>query len=60
MAMKAWASGSDESIDMIRLIAKQNGFTVDGRVLGYVTEPEQPPGEMLHGYDITFTPYEKA
>ena len=25
----------------------------------YVTEPDQPPGEKPHGYDIRFTPYDE-
>ncbi len=57
MAMKVWATDSDESMDMIRVIGEQIGFTVDGRIYVYVTEPEKPPGERPHGYDIKFTPY---
>ncbi|MEN6320855.1 MAG: hypothetical protein ABFD82_19140 [Syntrophaceae bacterium] len=59
MAMRTWATDSDESIDMIRVIGKQIGFAVDGRVMVYVTEPEQPPGDSPHGYDIKFTPYDE-
>jgi hypothetical protein len=59
MAMKAWATDSDESIDMIRVIGKQIGFIVDGRILAYVTEPEVPPSEKPNGYDIKFTPYDE-
>jgi len=59
MAMKTWATDTDESTDMIRVIGKQIGFVVDGRVEVYVTEPDQPPGENPHGYDIKFTPYDE-
>jgi hypothetical protein len=59
MSMKTWAADSDESIDMIRVIGNRIGFTVDGRVEVYVTEPDQPPGEKPHGYDIRFTPYDE-
>jgi hypothetical protein len=44
---------------MIRVIGKQIGFAVDGRIEVYVTEPDQPPGEKPHGYDIKFTPYDE-
>jgi hypothetical protein len=56
MGMKTWASSSDESVDMIRVIGKRIGFTVTGRVHVYSTEPGQPPGENPSCYDITFTP----
>ncbi|HEY6402046.1 MAG TPA: hypothetical protein VI479_11595 [Blastocatellia bacterium] len=38
---------------------KRIGFTVDGRIEIYVTEPDQPPGEKPHSYDIRFTPYDE-
>lgn len=59
MAMKTWATDTDESIDMIRVIGKQIGFVIDGRVEVFETEPDQPPGEHPHGYDINFTPYDQ-
>jgi hypothetical protein len=58
MGIKAWASSSGESADMIRAIGQQVGFTVTGRVHVYSTDPEQPPGENPLGYDITFTPFD--
>ena len=57
--MKTWAADSEESIDMIGVIGKRIGFTVDGRIEVYVTEPDQTPGEKPHGYDIRFTPYDE-
>lgn len=59
MAMKAWSADSDESMDMIRAIGEEIGFTVDGRIEVYDTDPDQPPGEEPRGYDIMFTPYEE-
>jgi hypothetical protein len=58
MGMKAWASSSGEATDMVRVIGRQPGFTVTGRVHVYDTEPAQPPGENPTGYDITFTPFD--
>ncbi|MEM6767702.1 MAG: hypothetical protein AAF655_22385 [Bacteroidota bacterium] len=57
MAMKTWASSTGESGDMIRIIGKEIGFTVTGRVEVYKTEPKEPPRENPYGYDIKFTPY---
>jgi hypothetical protein len=59
MAMKTWATDTDESVDMIRVIGRQIGFQVDGKIEVYSTEPEQPPGNKPHGYDIRFTPYDE-
>ncbi len=60
MAMKTWASSTEESGDMIRTIGNQIGFTVTGRVLIYDTEPTQPPGENPYGYDIGFVPFDSS
>lgn len=58
MAMKAWAEDAGEAGHMTRLIADQIGFRVTGDVLVYETEPQLPPKENPHGYDINFTPYD--
>lgn len=58
MAMKTWSSSADETTQMMRVIGQQVGFAVTGRVDVYTTDPEQPPRETPHGYDIAFTPYE--
>jgi hypothetical protein len=58
MGMKTWALSPDESADMIRVIGKQIGFSITGKVYAYDTEPSQPPREDAYGYDITFTPFE--
>jgi hypothetical protein len=58
MAMKVWASSTDEAFDMIRTIGEQIGFTVTGRIKLYETLPDSPPRENPHGYGITFTPYD--
>jgi len=59
MAMKAWASDSDEAANMIQDIGMQVGFTVDGNIEIYETEPTEPPKENPYGYDITFSPYDQ-
>ena len=59
MSMKTWASDEAESQDMIRVIGHNIGFEVDGEVYVYDTEPEEPPTEKPHGYDISFKPYER-
>ena len=59
MAMKTWAADADESAHMIRLIGENIGFTVDGDIQVYDTEPDAPPQENPHGYDIKFTPYDE-
>ncbi len=56
MGMKAWASSSDEAIDMVRVIGQEIGFTVTGQPRVYGTEPSEPPQDKPHAYDITFTP----
>jgi hypothetical protein len=58
MGMKVWASSTGEAADMIKVIGKQIGFTVTGNIQIYDTEPQQPPLENPHGYDIKFTPFE--
>ena len=57
MGMKAWASSMDESALMIQDIGQQIGFEVTGEIQIYETEPEQPPRDNPHGYDIQFTPF---
>jgi hypothetical protein len=59
MAMKTWATDTAESSDMIQVIGRDIGFTVDGRIQVYETEPDQPPGDNPYGYDIGFTPYDE-
>lgn len=57
MAMNVWTTDADEAADMIRVIGKQIGFDVTGRIQIYDTESEVAPGEHPHGYGIKFTPY---
>lgn len=59
MAMKTWATDANESADMIQVIGRQIGFSVDGEIEVYASEPEQPPGANPHGYEIRFTPYDE-
>jgi hypothetical protein len=58
MGMKTWASSPDELVDMVRVIGRQIGFKVTGRIQVYDTEPKQPPRENPYSYDITFTPFD--
>lgn len=59
MSIKVWATDTAESIDMIRVIGREIGFTVDGETHVYKTEPEQPPpDDHPTGYDIKFVPYD--
>lgn len=57
IGMKVWATDTDEAIDMIQVIGNDIGFTVTGKIYVYDTQPEQPPTENPHGYDIKFTPF---
>ena len=57
MSMKTWALDTAQSTDMAEVIGREIGFTVDGEIQVFTTEPETPPGEKPHGYDIRFTPY---
>ena len=59
MAIKMWATDSDESADMLRKIGEQIGFDATGKIEIYDTDPEQPPKENPFGYDINFTPYDE-
>jgi hypothetical protein len=58
MGMKTWASDTDESADMVRVIGGQIGFEVIGDIQIYDTEPAQPPRDNPFGYDISFKPFQ--
>lgn len=60
MAVKAWASSSQQCADMVAAIGKQIGFAVTGRIQIYETEPSQPPEDVPIGYDLNFTPVDDA
>lgn len=59
MGMKTWSTSTRESVDMIKVIGKQIGFEVTGKIEVFETEPTEPPGENPHGYNINLTPYDK-
>lgn len=59
MGMKAWATSTGESVDMIKAIGEQIGFLVTGSIEVYSTDPVEPPRENPYGYDIQFTPYDE-
>ena len=58
MGMKLWASDTREVAHMVRLIGRQIGFNVSGKIQVYETEPLKPPKSNPHAYDINFTPYQ--
>ncbi len=58
MSIKTWATDTEESADMLRVIGNQIGFKASGKVEIYVTEAELPPKDNPFGYDIKFTPYD--
>ena len=60
MGMRTWASSPEESADMLRAIGRHIGFTVTGRIDIFETEPQEPPRENPHGYDINFTPFDSG
>jgi hypothetical protein len=57
MGMKTWALSTEESANMIKVIGKEIGFEVTGKIEVYSSEAVQPPNENPYGYDIKFTPY---
>lgn len=59
MSMKVWAADADEAVDLIDLVGKDVGFTVDGRTHVYTTEPTEPPRERPCAYDIKFSSYNR-
>ncbi len=59
ISMKAWAVSNDEAIDMMQYVSEQIGFSIDGRIEVYTTDPVNPPKEKPYGYDILFTPYDE-
>ena len=58
MGIKVWAHSIDEAGEMAESIGQQIGFTIQGNVEIYKTEPIEPAGDSPHGYDINFTPYD--
>ena len=59
MTMSVWASSEEEAFDMARLIGKDIGFEVDGRMELFDTEPKEPPRDSPFAYAIGFTPYDE-
>lgn len=58
MGIKVCASDIDEPAYMVKNIGSQIGYEVTGEIQIYESEPEEPPRNNPHGYDIQFTPYE--
>lgn len=60
LSMKCWATDTDEAADMLIAIGNHFGFKLAGKVELFVTEPDAPPQDKPHGYDLNFTPYDGA
>ena len=58
MGMKTWSLSIEESADMIKVIGKEIGFEVTGKIEVYITEANEPPCEKPYGYNINLTPYD--
>lgn len=58
MGIKVWSPTLDEAGEMAESIGNQIGFTVQGKVEVYKTDPKVEAGENPHGYDIMFTPHD--
>lgn len=58
MGMKVWAASYEEAAKMIQLIGSNIGFTVNGEIQIFDSEPVEPCGENPFGYDIKFTSYD--
>jgi len=60
MAMKGWATDTNEAVEMIQFVGEKIGFSVTGKIQVYETEPDDPPREKPFGYDISFVPYDDS
>jgi hypothetical protein len=59
MGMKVWASSTEEAENMSRVIGREIGFDVTGRVYVYSTEPSEPPdASNPRAYQINFNPFD--
>lgn len=56
--IKVWATDNAEAIDVLVVVGQEVGFDASGEIYVYNSEPEQPPGENPHAYDLNFHQYE--
>jgi len=59
MSLKIWCLDSDEAVDVMRSIAPQLDFEIDGQIEIYDSEPVDPPEDSPHGYEANFTYYDR-
>ncbi len=57
MAMKGWATDSDEAVAMIRFVSEEVGFSITDEVEVHPAELDLPPRERPYAYCISFLPY---
>ena len=57
MSLKVWAPSEEAAVDMVQAIGNKIGFELDGKIMLYETEPDEPPAERPFAYSIDFTPY---
>lgn len=57
VAMKIWATDSQEAADIFFSVGEQIGFSPYDKVEIFSTDAIEPPQEKPYGYDINFTPY---
>ncbi|WP_120497530.1 hypothetical protein [Kiloniella sp. EL199] len=60
MAMKIWAEDMEQAADLFTYVSSQIGFQIKGKLETWETDPNEPPRDNPHGYDIKFTPFESA
>lgn len=60
VAMKTWATDTDQAADIFFSIGRQVGFTPLDKVEIYDTDASEPSKEEPYGYDINFTPYDDS
>lgn len=57
--IKMWATDTEEAANITHWLGEEKGYMVDGNIEIYKTDPEQPPGDSSHAYDVKFTYYKK-
>jgi hypothetical protein len=58
IAMKVWATDTNEAVDILESIGNQKGYVIIGNIEIYNTDPKEAPSESPDAYDINFNYYE--
>jgi hypothetical protein len=58
ISMKAWASNTEEAVDMIVEVSNRFGFKLAGEIEIYVTAPDAEAKDHPFGYDVGFSRYD--